>query len=74
VPAAQDFHEDIELTDLQSAFDEGFEAVKKYIDAAFDQIEARLIEVERFHKSAETQRIAALEEAVAALKQAEVQR
>ncbi|KRE05983.1 hypothetical protein ASE63_06695 [Bosea sp. Root381] len=62
------------MTDLQSAFDECFEAVKKYIDVALDQIEERLIEVERVHKSAETQRISALEAAVASLKSAEAQR
>lgn len=65
--AEQDFYEDIELTELQRAFDEGFEAVKKYIDVAFDKIEERLLEVERLHKSAETQRLAVLEDAVKSL-------
>lgn len=55
------------MTDLQTAFDQGFEAVKDCLDNALDKIEARLIEVECLHKSAETQRLAALEEAVRSL-------
>ncbi|KRE05984.1 hypothetical protein ASE63_06700 [Bosea sp. Root381] len=58
------------MSDIQKAFDAGFDAIKGYVDRSFATIHKRLRALEGAQKDALAQRVSAMEADFAALKSA----